>query len=196
MRSSTPNAVATGRTEIADFNRLQARLYDASAYAYAFDLLAIDGTDTRALPLSERKEALAHLSAEQVGPAFATASISKAMAPRYSRKPVGWVWKASCRKSSRRPIGPERQDMVEDQKSEVARNVAVRRQRVMFDPASDLNDSKPWTRLDFHYLKIAMGKGYSIEQAAAYLNRRGTLREVEEMARDRGWIEAPPSAPE
>ena len=50
-----------GENGIADFNRLQARLYDASAYAYAFDLLAIDGTDTRALPLSERKEALAHL---------------------------------------------------------------------------------------------------------------------------------------
>ena len=48
-----------GENGIADFNRLQARLYDASAYAYAFDLLAIDGTDTRALPLSERKEALA-----------------------------------------------------------------------------------------------------------------------------------------
>ena len=86
--------------------------------------------------------------------------------------------------------------MAQDQKSEVAGNAAVRRRRVMFDPASDLNDGKPWTRLDFQYLKIAMGKGYSIEQAAAYLNRRGTLREVEEMARDLGWIEAPPSAPE
>ena len=50
-----------GENGIADFNRLQARVYDASAYAYAFDLLAIDGTETRALPLSERKEALAHL---------------------------------------------------------------------------------------------------------------------------------------
>ena len=38
-----------------------ARVHDASAYAYAFDLLAIDGADTRALPLSERKAALAHL---------------------------------------------------------------------------------------------------------------------------------------
>ena len=54
--------------------------------------------------------------------------------------------------------GKANKDMVEDQKSEVAGNVAVRRQRVMFDPASDLNDGKPWTRLDFHYLKIAMGR--------------------------------------
>ncbi len=50
-----------GENGLTDFNRLQARVYDASAYAYAFDLLAIDGTDTRALPLSERKAALAKL---------------------------------------------------------------------------------------------------------------------------------------
>ncbi len=186
-----------GENGIADFNRLQARLYDASAYAYAFDLLAIDGTDTRALPLSERKEALAHLSAEQGSARHSLQRASRRQRRRDIRASLSdgsgrhRVEKAHVALSVRKG-----KDMVEDQKSEVARNVAVRRQRVMFDPASDLNDSKPWTRLDFHYLKIAMGKGYSIEQAAAYLNRRGTLREVEEMARDLGWIEAPPSAPE
>ena len=50
-----------GDNGITDFDRLQGRGYDEIAYAYAFDLLAIDGTDTRALPLSERKAALAHL---------------------------------------------------------------------------------------------------------------------------------------
>ena len=50
-----------GENGLTDFNRLQARVYDASAYTYAFDLLAIDGTDTRVLPLSERKAALANL---------------------------------------------------------------------------------------------------------------------------------------
>jgi bifunctional non-homologous end joining protein LigD len=50
-----------GENGITDFNRLHSRTYDALAYAYAFDLLAIDGADTRALPLSERKAALAHL---------------------------------------------------------------------------------------------------------------------------------------
>ena len=50
-----------GENGITDFNRLHSRTHDALAYAYAFDLLAIDGTDTRALPLSERKAALAHL---------------------------------------------------------------------------------------------------------------------------------------
>ena len=85
--------------------------------------------------------------------------------------------------------------MVEDQKSEVPANVAFRRQRVMLDPASDLNDGTPWTDVDLLNLKVAIGKGYGIEQAAAFLNRRGTLREVEEMARDLGLIEAPPTAP-
>ena len=50
-----------GPNGIADLPRLQARVHDKSAYACAFDLLAIDGIDTRALPLSERKAALAHL---------------------------------------------------------------------------------------------------------------------------------------
>ena len=50
-----------GENGIANFERLQARVYDGIAYAYAFDLLAVDGIDTRSLPLSERKAALAHL---------------------------------------------------------------------------------------------------------------------------------------
>ena len=86
--------------------------------------------------------------------------------------------------------------MAQSQKSEVASDVADRRKRVMFDPASDLNDGKPWTIVDFQNLKVALGKGHDIEQAAACLNRRGTVREVEEMARDLGWTEAPPIAPE
>ena len=86
--------------------------------------------------------------------------------------------------------------MAQNQKPEVAGDVADSRKRVMFDLASDLNDGKPWTSLDFQNLKVAMGKGYCIEQAAAYLNRRGTLREVEEMARGLGLIVAPPIAPD
>ena len=46
---------------IADFERLMTRVHDASAYAYAFDLLALDSDDTRRLPLSERKAALGKL---------------------------------------------------------------------------------------------------------------------------------------
>ena len=53
--------VCDGDNGITDFDRLMARVYDASAYAYAFDLLALDGDDMRRQPLSERKAALAKL---------------------------------------------------------------------------------------------------------------------------------------
>ena len=50
-----------GQNGVTDFERLMARVNDASAYAYAFDLLAIDGDDTRKLPLLERKATLSKL---------------------------------------------------------------------------------------------------------------------------------------
>ena len=53
--------VCDGDNGVTDFERPMARVYDASAYAYAFHLLAIDGDDLRAQPLSERKAALAKL---------------------------------------------------------------------------------------------------------------------------------------
>ena len=46
---------------VTDFERLMARVHDASAYAYAFDLLALDGDDMRGQPLTDRKAALAKL---------------------------------------------------------------------------------------------------------------------------------------
>ena len=97
-----------GENGLTDFNRLQARVYDASAYAYAFDLLAIDGTDTRALPLSERKAALAKLL-RKAKPGIRYSEHLDGKGPRYSRKPAGWVWKASCRRNSPRHIDRERQ---------------------------------------------------------------------------------------
>ena len=50
-----------GDNGITDFERLMARGHDASAYAYAFDLLAFDGDDMRRRPLGDRKAALAKL---------------------------------------------------------------------------------------------------------------------------------------
>ena len=44
-----------------DFERLMTRVHDASAYAYAFDLLVLDGKDIRSLPLDDRKAALGKL---------------------------------------------------------------------------------------------------------------------------------------
>ena len=50
-----------GKGGITDFERLMARVNDASAYAYAFDLLALDGKDMRSQPLADRKAALGKL---------------------------------------------------------------------------------------------------------------------------------------
>jgi bifunctional non-homologous end joining protein LigD len=38
-----------------DFNALHSRLNDNQAFAYVFDLLAVDGTDIRGLPPAEEQ---------------------------------------------------------------------------------------------------------------------------------------------
>ena len=53
--------VCDGDNGVTNFERLMARVHDASAYAYAFDLLALDGDDMRRQPLADRKAALAKL---------------------------------------------------------------------------------------------------------------------------------------
>src|SRR5215204_525530 len=50
-----------GPDGVTDFNALHSRLNDNQAFAYAFDLLALDGADIRTLPLSERRTRLAKL---------------------------------------------------------------------------------------------------------------------------------------
>ena len=44
-----------------DLNALHSRLNDSSAFAYAFDLLAVNGADVRQQPLSERRKQLVRL---------------------------------------------------------------------------------------------------------------------------------------
>ena len=46
---------------ISDFDALHSRVNDHSAFAYAFDLLMVEDTDIRRLPLSERRNRLAKL---------------------------------------------------------------------------------------------------------------------------------------
>ena len=46
---------------IANFNVLHSRQHDEEVQLYAFDVLAFDGDDLRALPLSMRKTNLARL---------------------------------------------------------------------------------------------------------------------------------------
>ena len=72
--------------------------------------------------------------------------------------------------------------MVEDQKSEVAGNVAVRREHEQI-----------WTSDDLRTFRTELLATRDLREVAAVLDR--PVEEVEEMARSR-WIEAPQSAPE
>ena len=46
---------------VTDFNDLHSRLRDHEAFAFAFDLLTVDGEDIRLTPLSDRRKRLAKL---------------------------------------------------------------------------------------------------------------------------------------
>jgi bifunctional non-homologous end joining protein LigD len=46
---------------VTDFNALHSRMNDSEAFAYAFDLLAVDSEDIRTLPLRDRRKRLATL---------------------------------------------------------------------------------------------------------------------------------------
>jgi bifunctional non-homologous end joining protein LigD len=58
-------AVVLGVDGISDFNALHSRRHDEEVQLYAFDCLALDGEDLRALPLSMRKTNLARLLARR-----------------------------------------------------------------------------------------------------------------------------------
>ena len=54
-------AVLLGVDGVSDFDGLHSRKYDDEVQLYTFDILALDGDDLRALPLSMRKANLARL---------------------------------------------------------------------------------------------------------------------------------------
>ena len=58
-------AVILGVDGVPDFNALHSRRQDEEVQLYAFDVLALDGEDLRALPLSLRKTNLARLLARR-----------------------------------------------------------------------------------------------------------------------------------
>jgi ATP-dependent DNA ligase len=58
-------AVALGVDGISDFNALHSGKHNDEVQLYAFDILALDGEDLRALPLSMRKTNLARLLARR-----------------------------------------------------------------------------------------------------------------------------------
>jgi bifunctional non-homologous end joining protein LigD len=56
---------AVGVDSVADFNALHSRKHEEEAQLYAFDILALDGDDSRGLPLSMRKTNPARLLARR-----------------------------------------------------------------------------------------------------------------------------------
>ena len=79
---------------VSDFNALRSRANDDWAMLLAFDILELDGTDLRDLPLVERKRRLKALWAAKTM-ACSSSNTSKVTARRYSRPLAGWAWKGS-----------------------------------------------------------------------------------------------------
>ena len=58
-------AVVLGVDGVADFDALHSRKHDHEVQLYAFDIMALDGKDLRAFPLSMRKSNLSRLLARR-----------------------------------------------------------------------------------------------------------------------------------
>jgi len=56
-----PSAAVLARMALATSTRLHSRVNDDAAFAYAFDLLLLDGDDIRRAPLKERRDRLTRL---------------------------------------------------------------------------------------------------------------------------------------
>jgi hypothetical protein len=52
--------------------------------------------------------------------------------------------------------------------------------------SSDRNDGKPWTHMDIEDLELAVRRGVSLEEAAAFLCRAGTVDDVRRKAAELG----------
>jgi hypothetical protein len=53
---------------------------------------------------------------------------------------------------------------------------------------TDRNDGKPWSEMDLNDLKAVIADGATIEEAAEFLCRSGTVREVRRKARELGLL--------
>ena len=53
-------------------------------------------------------------------------------------------------------------------------------------PIQDANDGKPWSEMDLFDLRDGLAYGWSIEEAAGFLCRAGTVEEVRRKAEELG----------
>jgi len=81
-------AVILGVDGVPDFNSLRSRRHDEEVQFYAFDIMALDGEDLRALPLSLRKTNFARLLARRPDGIFVS---NRARSGRtYFERPATW----------------------------------------------------------------------------------------------------------
>ena len=87
--------VVLGVDGVADFNALHSRKHDHEVQLYAFDIMALDGEDLRALPLSMRKNNLARLLARRG--IFVAPFEAGEIGPDLSARPAAWALRDWCR---------------------------------------------------------------------------------------------------
>jgi hypothetical protein len=59
---------------------------------------------------------------------------------------------------------------------------------IYFDPDHDANDGKEWSDMDIEDLKLELENDGSIESAARFLCRQGTVEDVRRKAKELGLI--------
>ena len=84
-------AVVLGVDGIADFNTLHSCKRHHEVQLYAFDIMALDGEDLRALPLSIRKANLARLPHRRPDGIFIAPFEAGEIRPISSAQPATWV---------------------------------------------------------------------------------------------------------
>src|SRR6476661_6020997 len=89
-------AVLLGVDGISDFNGLHSRLHDDEVQLYAFDILALEGEDLRALPLHLRKTNLARLLARRPEGIFVSDFEQGEIGPACSGRPASSASRAWC----------------------------------------------------------------------------------------------------
>jgi len=60
---------------------------------------------------------------------------------------------------------------------------------IYFDPDHDANDGKPWTTDELDDLRLEFENGGTVESAARFLCRQGTVEDVRQKAKELGLIE-------
>jgi hypothetical protein len=71
----------------------------------------------------------------------------------------------------------------------VSDSVRVPKGPFYFDPDQDTNDGKPWDKEELDDLEHCLKGGGTIEEAARFLCRSGTVEEVRQKAKELGLSE-------